>query len=419
MATWRKKTKQKNKKQAEPTSQNRLQETLKAFAADGERHSVGVFTIDADKAALKLGAFQLPSPEFWILILVQAANRGEADRVKIHQSTMSTTVEIQGLAEWEWSEIQPYLTNPSDDGSFLTSLAVAFRALAASRDGHDFKIITPAGESVQRTTEQWLQEPASFFERGRKNTVIEFQHLAEKTKKLSFWPRRKAAQCVQLALLTAVQDGAIASPVLVTVDGWQANSMFRTETVVKRQILQRLVTSTRKRFVTYLPVHSKWLPSTKFPLPSVRPDPVSRTKAREEWAGVGVLSYLIQEQETLWKNPADTNYAAQTQAWKLHWVKDGIVIQTEGFGFESLLQMNFFVNANGLATDLSGLTLLSSEERVRRKQISKECLHAQISEFVQSSPDQFKINDEMPKALQIELNKDLNALPFRAHDVLI
>ncbi len=390
------------KGQPKRKTRNELRETLKSFAAEGEKDSEGHFTLSSDKAARKLGAFQLPTPESWILVLIQAANRGKATEVKIRQSAAATTVEIRGLPKWEWSQLAPYLASPSVDGTFLSRLAVAFRALGSPQNKHDFEITTPAGTLVRRGEEEWMERPVSFLEQLRgEGTVILFQHLDEQARALGFWERRKEAQRVQLALLIAVKDGALASPVLVTVDGFRINNPLDGGGAVRkeRRLLALLRVSGESCPTTRFPIVEDWRSyraqrgsSNTYQIPEASP---TISGPGEECSALAVLWVSLQLQGTE-RNGA---WRLSPQSWKLHWIKDGVLILGQNLKLESPIVMSIFHCADDLATDLTGLRLRQGPETEKRREELNGLVHQQFSELVRTAGEGVKVDGEWRPSL--------------------
>ncbi len=369
---------------------NELQDTLESFAAEGEKDSEGQFTLSLDKALQKLGAFQLPTPESWILVLIQAANRGKATEVKIRQSATATSVEIQGLPTWEWDELTPYLASPSDDGTFLSRLGVAFRALGSSQNKHDFEITTPAGTRVLRNGEGWVEKPPSFLERLRGEiTAIRFQHFDQEAQQLSSSDRRKAGQRVQLALLTTVREGAMASPVLVSVDGLRINNPLDGGGAVGQE----------RRLIALLRATGTGCPTARFPIArNWRSTNVGLRKGSSRTYRIpeANLTTQVQSEEcsalaALWValqregSDKEGTWRLDSQPWRLHWIKDGVLIHTRDLKLEGRLSMSIFLCADDLSTDLTGLRLRWSPETTKRREELNGLLHQQLSELVKTA----------------------------------
>ena len=121
---------------------------LKQQRGEGSQDSSGVFTIDIKVAKRKLAAFQLPSGESWILVLVQAAHQGGAKDIKVTQSARETIVQVSGASAWAWSDLQAVLDGePTTDGALL-AYAVVVRALGANEQLTKFRVKTPDGTSA-------------------------------------------------------------------------------------------------------------------------------------------------------------------------------------------------------------------------------------------------------------------------------
>lgn len=376
-----------------------LDGALEELAAEGEKDSEGSFTIAADLAAKKLSSFQLPTPQSWILVLVQAANRAKAKQVKVRQSRSQTSVEISGVPRWEWKELVPYLAEFNDDGSFLASLAVAFRALGARKDGHDFEVLTSAGSTVRRTQDDWVErDPVLGHWRGFQMRVT-FDHLDAENKQLGFWERRRAASQVQSKLLFALQEEAMASPVPVIVDGRKVTNVLRQgEKKTNRLVFNNSVWE-EKRPLALFPVPGDKVPGVAFPLArkqmiidakSIHTIDEARrvpSPGPEGWSALAVLWLCIKHHA--WSGVRESGHTQRTveQPWVARWIKDGVVVSSEDLGLRSCLAMDLFLCADGLPTDLSGLQLRTSPERSSRRKKLGEAIYQQFAALAKQSKD--------------------------------
>lgn len=377
-----------------------LDETLEEFAAEGEKDSEGAFTIAAEQAAKKLSEFQLPTPESWILLLVQAANRAQAKQVKVRQSRRQTSVEISGVPRWEWKELVPYLAELNDDGSFLAKLAVAFRALGARQDGHDFEVTTSAGSKVRRTQDDWDERSAPLLGRWRQSQMlVTFDHLDKESKQLGFWDRHQAASEVQVKLLFALQEEAMASPVPVIVDGRKVTNVLKEGEVTANRLVITNAIWEEKRLLALFPVPGEQFPGVAFPLlhkPKVIDakrvhtiDEASRalSPGPEGWAALAVLWLCIKHHAWTGMRKSGHEQRAVRQPWMVHWVTDGVLVGSEDLGLRSCLAMDLFLCADGLPTDLSGLRLRVCPERSSRRRKLNRAVYQQLSELVKQTKD--------------------------------
>lgn len=380
-----------------------LQETLEALTADGEVDSEGYFTISSEKADEKLGSFQLPTPQSWILVLVQAANRGGASKVTIRQSRTQTSVDIAGLPEWTWDELVPYFAQLHDDGSFRTSLAVAARALAGLPDGHPFEILTPHGTRVHRREQEWVDEPVPIL--GRRfgsSTLFRFEHLTQETHQLGFWARRKAAQRVQTELFAALTAGAHASPVLVVVDGRKLNDVVAHGEILGPALVVGNKVWNERRLLALLPAASQEYPELSFPFPKQKSWDFRRTHevpealvalppALRSAAALGLLWLCCEVEATTQDKGSARRQNPGSQRWRLHWIKDGVLVGTEELAYKGALALTLYICGDGLPTDLSGLRLRQCPERTERRTVLKRRIHEELRELVTQSKKGVKV----------------------------
>ncbi len=78
-----------------------LDDFLAVQSEVGERQSSGEFAIAKEKALSKLGEFQLPFPEAWLLKIAQASVVLKSSSLDIQQTTKNTVLSLDAPPEWE------------------------------------------------------------------------------------------------------------------------------------------------------------------------------------------------------------------------------------------------------------------------------------------------------------------------------
>lgn len=333
------------------TRMRSIQQLLTEAGSSGHFDSEGVFTIDGKAAQGKLASFQLPRRTAWLLKIVQAAVASGADSLDIHQLRKMTTFTFTPTEPFKIDELGSALTAKSwKDRSATRDLVVGLRAVAFGQ-GRDFVL--------------WCQTDGEVhLLRGTKGR---FTRQTTKTEELSPLVRLEVSHVEPGAGISVSQQileenrelawACQASPIQVSCDGVRLDKLasYRDGEDFKPRVPLALIWRTRQDPVL-LPLSlpkalsfgtSSWRPTDRF-----TDQRLFHSDGPEDLEQVGFLARLS---------------LGGARASRVHWVSRGVLCSSQGLGFGPLeVQLDLFLNADSLKTDLSGLKYVSSPEKDRR-----------------------------------------------------
>lgn len=168
----------------------------------------GQFTISLPQALQKLSSSTLPSPQDWILKLVQAAVGSGADEIVVKLLAWHTEVRFQPPGDWTAEKVLAGFADPRGKEGALDSLLIGLRALAVQA-GRTFRLYF-ARESrmvIWDGSKAWLEEVAV-----HRDYFLHADFVGG-----AFWRSAHARKNVELSSKLAVQ--ARCCPVPLWVDG--------------------------------------------------------------------------------------------------------------------------------------------------------------------------------------------------------
>lgn len=346
--------------------ESELYQWIRAQEAAGTHHSQGKFTLAQEKAWEKLGAFQLPFQEAWVLKLIQGAVRAGATAIDVTQSRTDTQFQIRGDLGWSWSQLESALFHSSSKPSrALEHLMVGVRALAKSTT-RPFSLkfgeepsLTWNGRIFEQARRSLGQGPAltltaSHFEVGESQSVLSLNNFE--------------ASAVSSSILTTLRHHCFVCPIPLSVDGRLINGFPQDEYYQPRESCRPVA------FVAVEPSH--WLPDFSLNQPkNWRQAVVSDLKVTLEgdeiaFAGdsepAGGMALLCAFLETVGKGQSPKIRTRNGHS-TLVWVGDGVVVKRDKLSIYSPVGVLALVSAEGMETDLTGLTLKPGHEMTERK----------------------------------------------------
>ena len=404
-----------------PQSQNpSLDEYLTQHRSDGSADSEGVFTIDLKVAERKLGAFQLPSSESWILVLVQAAHRGGAKEIKVTQLARQSIVRISGAQAWSWSDLDAVFEGASTTDGALLAFAVVVRALKANDSLTGFRVKAPDGTSARWTDGRFLIDQDRIEDVLLKNdTVLEVDHLGEYPERRSpIFEYRRCAREQLAALQQALVHSCFASSIPLTVDGLSIPGLHLGEVLPPYH--QRLP-------LTILPAEDYRIPSIPFSasLASVQSklgkesELSSSARSLDKAVPVSALACLsvIVKQRKRWFYQAKPRLSYDMGRSRLLWILDGVVVGSQSLNIPGSLELTLVISAAGLKTDLSGLELIQGPELEARKRLVGEMVRKRLRDMVPSGPE-FDLIGLREEEDQEQLQRDFSLLAERLGEAI-
>jgi hypothetical protein len=377
-------------------SNQSLHSWLQAEESAGTLDSRGEFTIEQSKAWEKLGTFQLPFAEAWILKLVQAAMASSQTQLVIKQTREETSFIFSQGPTWSRHQVEAAVFNPSTKGvDEIGHLAIGLRALALQKD-RPFSVQYSDGEVWAWTGKAFANLDSAD---GASQLVVNVANYRFGQSKALLSLSHKSAATFRAAVSRTLAEHCHLCSRRLTVDGREITS-YETDPVFGVSAVSTPL------FVLKTPCEQSWQPLRIAAMAGKRSANVGAYKVSvpnrlalsqidpEEFGTAGILSVFFRQElirETL---KLDRFIHKPTAAGsQILWLSDGVVVQREALGFNSPFGIGLVVSAEGLATDLTGLAPLQNREkqdRLRRSLVLIERVLANLSE--QLGTDGFQVS---------------------------
>lgn len=328
-----------------------LDQFLDSVRAAGVTDSEGEFTISHAQAVQKMARYSLPYPQCWVLKIVQAAVVWRAPDIRVSQTRLYTTIEFCPREKKDIpteEEVVSALVGTAGAGTVpVGKLCLGLRTLVRSEDYSFLLTLSTgrtearplyAGRDAQSLTRLDRMRLARYASAGIKIVVIHLrdeEHLVgrffyrflpwwRRDRQIAFELQRSAAVCsTPITINKRSVTLPAGSPVFGSSRAWEA--MELSGITVPGDPWLRLAQEAKQYTAWYL-CHARI--------------PKKRDKTQ------GRLEERIHE---------------------VHWVCEGVIVQTEVFPFPTrVLKLTVFMNAEGLQTDITGMLLQESEAKSAR-----------------------------------------------------
>lgn len=342
---------------------SQLHQFLAHQEQSGVHDSEGSFSLRADRAWEKLGAFQLPFSEAWVLKLVQSAVGLGASQVKVTQSWEETKLRFVGC-RLELADVEEAVfDSPQYLRAGLRHLGTAIRALAT---GTEQPFSLSFGQEIDQvwtgdrfTSRSWVGgRPCEDFT----VTVAHFKRGDVS----DIWSLPSAVLKEKVAAISqAFCQSCYVSPIKLSIDGRLVNGVH-SDPIFGVKPSKRPLSLFRIPEIPELPPLTLLLgrdwrhsPTSDFRLHLDFPQPETGFGIK---AGAWVLvSAFLQD-------PMGLALASKRQAAQLLWVTDGVVVEREALPYRGTLSFMVLANAHGLDTDLTGLSLRRNQAYLNRRE---------------------------------------------------
>jgi len=324
------------------------------------------FRLDPASAWRKLGQFQLPSENAWLLKVVQAACAARAFAIDIQQLREETHFEVSGVPNWTSGKVEEVLFQVSESGpSDLQHLSVAIRALA-QQSGRDFRLIYSDGVGAEWNGTKFDQAPRP---PSPPNFVLVVSNLKRDTKSGFLGVNTNAKRAEFTADVRAkLTDACCFASVPITVD----KKDIHKEVFPKSAGVGFPLCTTDQRLKSASEIYKPPFRSgTELRLGCTNSNQPDNTlfhlrfsstdeKIKNQDYQLGYALVLAQRTTRQFGNERlDTLELSDSY---LYWCLDGVVIRKESLELpDRLFSLNIVVNADNLKTDLSGLALIEDE----------------------------------------------------------
>jgi len=352
-----------------------LYEWLSEQGTAGSRDSEGTFTLKHDDAWAKLGAFQLPVEEGWVLKVIQAVNAAPKARVRITQLARETIFTVSGVDHWNREAVEDTIFSiTKDGGTDIGHLGAAVRLLAQMRT-RPFSVRYCDAEKVIWTGEKFSAMTSSvdnlfelrvghfsFQERGRLLNLAGTQGPA-----------------VSANIAGSLRRHCHLSREPLVLDGYFITSGEND---------QNLGTPAGGRPLALLQVWDECeLPT--FELASTNRAPVATVGAGRlsldrnvatELSGNkpcycgGLLSVFVKK-----GNP----HGLGNQNSRILWLNDGVIVHRESLPVTARpIALGIIVSSEGLETDISGMVPRETSEYFRRRKLALQQMHRHLEKLI-------------------------------------
>lgn len=352
---------------------NPVKDLLSQLQREGELDSKSSFTISEQGALLKLAQYQLPSPQAWVLKVIQAAVAAGADEeIRVHQLRDRTELSFTLRQPWSLPGLKRAFTNPepaAEPGLAQLCQALWSAGLAQRRA---IRLEFQGSPEVMI----WDGSELSFLTRrsGAQGAyLLCVSHEQKKVEGSSWLAKSTRASRTNADVRTLLRQQAFCCPVRLWLDSYQ---------------IQCALALPGEPLELHLPVALHLLDLATPPLDFSRshmeepkPSEISprqlivpvlrKVKALEPTSGLGLLSLHYQ-------CPLKGSPEPIERPSLCYWVQHGVVVQTDRLTEPHRLSLSYFLCADDLDCDVSGFQLLQSPEYVRRTKLLWEALRSSV-----------------------------------------
>lgn len=350
---------------------------------EGTSDSVGFFTLNADTALKKLANFQLPFAGAWILKIVQAVVASKTEHpIRVRAITNSTHVVFSPGRLWNLDDIEYKLLDPQPHPhADLNHLAVAFWAVAFGEkrtfsltDASEGAVLEWDGSAFSRrsaTQDQETDLSDGTAQGARPWTLVVSHNPVGKGGLVSLFEGDMQASRTNATLSKVLSDHCFTCPVPLTLGRRRLDALQLCPDHGYNHDC----------FPLLLDFETTDIPEFKVPAGTFEKVTSSRAVMSREEGFVGdqvdpeslnpikstSVAYLVSSRSGKIRPKSNSRWRIRPMASTCAWVVDGVVIARETLPLpQSVCSTGMTISAEGLATDLTSLNLIESEEKSRR-----------------------------------------------------
>ena len=368
---------------------------LAAQQAEGVSQGEGDFTISHEKARAKMARYSLPREHSWVLKLVQADVGWGSTKIILTQTRTESTF---------WFQSENLAALPTNEQLITALLRADFDSHEPTdRFGTALRILVERAHlSFQLQVECGRQDPQAiyagvyFAEQGearrlrlRKDwgagvtlMIHHISHTEPNRWLLNFLPVKSHS----LPMLSELEKFAYVSPVPIRVDGrWIDGPLRSTELKWRYHRKPLRIDGLSVPGLSALPIADGFGDRTFTVRTSERRatrKPYEK-KTASAWLIIGLeverVPYELMEPE---------------MRSSVHWVCDGVIVQTERPLATQNVILNLYADASGLKTDLTSFHLVESEEFRERRRLVYEAVAAYLDIEIESERNIFEEDDD-------------------------
>lgn len=356
--------------------------------------SSGQFTLEQSKAWEKLGSFQLPFPNAWVLKLVQAAVAHPTGRLEITQTRAEVIFCVAQVGDWTRKAVEKAVFQLSDESSrALAHLAVGIRALVQLKT-RPFSIQYPNGNHHAWDGKRFVDLPDDSKVSGTFSISVANFEFGQSG---SVFAREFEAMAYRAEIVTTLSQHCHFGPVSLKVDSRESASFLgdpRFGITEQSRPLALLKAPPASKMPTFVIAEPEEFEGEAIGNHSIALPELSRNLG-QECSAAGLLSAFVKQKEV---RTGVYYYDTRHDHSEILWIRDGVIVQREKFLRPYELGLAAIVSAEGLETDLSGLVPRQGEAKNQRRDASIKLLATEVLKFQKAlGPDGFKVEHEMWK----------------------
>ena len=364
-------------------SSSELYKWLKTQESEGQVESSGGFTLDRDKAWAKLGAFQLPFEQAWILKIVQAAMAHPEATLRIYQSRQETVFLISNTPHWTKDVVDEAIFEVEKKSTRdLSHLAMGIRALAQLKK-RPFSLQYGVSEHVAWAGEKFVPlavESKEVDANGFRLGVANFE-FGESTSMFSLDNVDAANFRAEVAAVLATHCYLTRQDIVVDrllVSGYLNDPKFGFTEGSRPLILLKAPTHEGLPDLEFSD-SDDWEEAKLGPLTvSVEEEDRKLMELSGPCSVAGIVSVFVTKKR-LRKNVV--YYDASRGHSEALWVCDGVIVARESLRYSGSVGVGLLISAEGLETDLTGLALRESPEKRERLKLGMRLFRDILLEF--------------------------------------
>ena len=378
------------------TEPSALHRWLQAAENSGTLDSQGEFTIELSKAWEKLGSFQLPFAEAWVLKLVQAAVSTEGCLLEIRQSREETAFHFRSTPHWNHEQLEAAVFEVATRGATpVGHLALAVRALALKKT-RPFSITYANGESWAWTGKNFA--PLTSVEPASTTVVRVTNYLFGQSTSLLSLGRTQSSK-MRAEIVKTLSEHCHLGGVNVTLDSRSLDGCLSDPWFGKTARSHPIFvahTEADESWEAMKLVHVPKLKAAKIGSYRVSLPPKVRVPPRSpEGSGSAAIISTFFHRETIQESLRldRAYYRPSTQQSEVLWVREGVLVKREPLQFFGVLGLGAIVSAEGLETDLTGLVPLENEAKKERLRCSLKLIEQTLRQIKEKlGPNGFQVS---------------------------
>lgn len=385
---------------------------LAAQTSEGSVDSQGEFTISQRQASQKLAKFALPRSTSWVSKLVQAAVGWRCKEIRIRQTKTETFFhfamrDIDQIPS-ESHFLSHILSGNIGDKEPIDSFCLALRALVeqanlsfilVANDGKASSKPIYAGSHYSELSEK--ERLSSRFRPGTGLWLTVYHYLsAELSDVLAVVNGARGA----IPIINELDSYCYPSPIPIILEGRRIDSLVVNGALSFSQTNRPIYFGGIKDYLEHSPARLP-LPEdfeTKSPSLLTTPRRLRRTYCgSSNFQAVYVLSLNIDAYaESISDGLRSSNVV---------WLNDGIVVEKDLLHVTTRgISLTIFANASGLATDLTGFSLIRTKPYFARRREIMQCMYKVFSPFQLDIDNLFKPDLDNRSRDDIQYDEEMN-----------